>query len=152
MLFQLWTRTFFWKTRQEPWEITDTSDLVTYLVGGAMCPSWKLWLRQWGWDDIPYTMENGVGIIPYTMENKKHVWNHQPVMVFITENIIGLNTYSWICFIVDFPASHVTEKQSRSESNTLTLRHGKHHIQLEYVSEANLGVQSTDRIRVVYNL
>ena len=37
-----------------------------WLVGGAMCPSWKIW------------QVNGKDDIPYIMENNPNVWNHQP--------------------------------------------------------------------------
>ena len=43
------------------------STCLIYLVAGAMCPSWKIWVRQW----------EGL-YITYEMEHKSHVPNHQP--------------------------------------------------------------------------
>ena len=63
--------------------------ICVYLVGGAMCPSWKMMEFVNGKDDIPY------------MENKIHVWNHQPVW----ENYLGIH-YSlqvWEYHIVSNP-------------------------------------------------
>ena len=40
------------------------------LVGGAMCPSWKMELKSMG------RMTSHIII----MEHKSHVWNHQPVL------------------------------------------------------------------------
>ena len=42
--------------------------ICDYLVGGAITTLKNDGVRQWGWDGIPYTMEN-----------TSRVWNHQPV-------------------------------------------------------------------------
>ena len=42
---------------------------IDILVGGAMCPSWKMMEFVNGKDHIPY------------MENTIHVWNHQPELL-----------------------------------------------------------------------
>ena len=39
-----------------------------------------------------YEFVNGVGILPYIVENKKHVPNHQPVMIVVLKFI---PVYRW---------------------------------------------------------
>ena len=57
---------------------------LSILVGGAMCPSWKMMERK--------SMGRMTSLF-YEMDNKSHVWNHQPVIWFPVD--VPLNQCNW---------------------------------------------------------
>ena len=73
--------------RSWPWISADLASFFTQSGWWCwLCPSWKIWVRQWeGWHLI------------YEMENNSHVWNHQPDDVLI-QTLGKLPIYRWFTY------------------------------------------------------
>ena len=112
-------------------------DIHFILVGGAMCPSWKMmeWVRQWVSDDIHwhpiYEMEHGRWISClkpptshscyfiahlYSIWYTHNVWNHQPASHFPWMVMIRLSAPFFRTAGID---SHAAE---RSRSGTAAIQ------------------------------